>query len=275
MSSETSSLTRALKGDSQAQGAWGEMILSTIPERSGLTEGVEYVTQDSHTMDDGGRLRPDVIVNLPGGPGKKRMIIDAKVSLTAFEARVSAGTEPERERCLTDHVRSLRTHITSLGAKVYTRIGDGSLDYVIMFVPIEGALAAALQQDPEITSFAIKQNVTIATPTTLMIVLRTIQNLWRVENRNANAEDIANRAGALYDKFVGFVTDMEGIGKGLNAARTSYDNAFGKLSTGGGNLVGQSEKLKKLGARSGKTLPAALLDGADVEPGPSGQEEEL
>lgn len=264
MSSETANLTRALKGDSQAQGAWGEMILSTILERSGLREGEEYVTQDSHTMDDGGRLRPDVIVNLPGGPGKKRMIIDAKVSLTAFEAHVSAANDAERARHLTDHVRSMRSHINALSAKEYSRIGDGALDYVIMFVPIEGALAAALQIDPALTSHAVKQNVTIATPTTLMIVLRTIENLWQVERRNANADEIAKRAGLLYDKFVSFVEDLDGVGKGLNAARTSYDSAFSRLSIGGGNLIGQAQKLKDLGAKTSKTLPSRLLENADV-----------
>jgi len=256
MSSETRDLTRALKGEAQVQGAWGEMILATILEKSGLREGEEYVAQESHTAEDGARLRPDVIVNLPGG---EKIIIDSKVSLTAFRDLVGAGSEPERAGALQRHLASMRAHIRALGGKQYPG-AVGRLDYVLMFVPIEGALAAAIQADPELTSLAAEANVAIATPTTLMIALRTVANVWKVERRNKNAEAIAARAGHLYDKFSGFVADMGNISKYLGLTRAAYDEAMNKLSLGKGNLVAQAEQLKSLGAKTSKTLPESLVD---------------
>jgi DNA recombination protein RmuC len=213
MTSETSNLTRALKGKAQTQGAWGEMILATILEKSGLRPGEEYLTQACQTTGDGQRLRPDVIVNLPGG---QRIVIDAKVSLNAFEAYVNAGSDEDRAVHLQRHLTSIRTHIKALGDKAYQVYTNGGVDYVIMFVPIEGALAIALQEAPNITSEAVAQNVSLATPTTLMIALRTAASVWQVERRNLNAELIAERAGQLYDKFVGFIEDMKAIGKRLD-----------------------------------------------------------
>jgi DNA recombination protein RmuC len=209
MRSETHNLTQALKGKAQTQGAWGEMILTTILERSGLREGDEYVKQQSHTGEDGSRLRPDVIVNLPGG---QRVVIDAKVSLTAFEEHVNATDETVAAAALTRHVGSMRTHVRTLASKDYQSVVGSGLDYVIMFVPIEGALAIALQEQPDLTNEAAGTNVAIATPTTLMMALRTIANVWGVERRNRNAEEIAERAGKLYDKFHGFVGDMQLLG---------------------------------------------------------------
>jgi DNA recombination protein RmuC len=257
MSNETLNLTRALKGKSQMQGAWGEMILGTILERSGLRDGEEYVTQASHQAEDGARLRPDVIVNLPNG---HRVVIDAKVSLTAFEAYVNAETEEERASNLSRHVRSMKAHIMELAAKDYHQLIGAGSDYVIMFVPIEGALAAALQGDPALTGFATEKNVPIATPTTLMIALRTISNLWRVERRNRNAEAIADRAGRLYDKFAGILEDMRHIGEHLDGTRKIYDGAMKRLSSGSGNLIRQIAQLKELGARTSKSIPSELLD---------------
>ncbi|MDR3671846.1 MAG: DNA recombination protein RmuC [Holophaga sp.] len=263
MSDETRNLTRALKGESQVQGAWGEMILSTILEKSGLREGEEYVAQQSHTAEDGTRLRPDVIVNLPGG---EKIIIDSKVSLTAFQDLVSAP-EAERAGALQRHLGSMRAHIRELGGKEY-HAAVGRLDYVLMFVPIEGALAAAIQADPELTSLAAEANVAIATPTTLMIALRTVANVWKVERRNEHAEAIAARAGHLYDKFAGFVADMGNISKYLGQTRAAYDEAMNKLTLGRGNLVAQAEQLKALGAKTSKALPASLA----VEELPPGAE---
>ncbi len=260
MTSETSNLTRALKGKAQTQGAWGEMILATILEKSGLRAGEEYIVQASHTTEDGQRLRPDVIVNLPGG---QRIVIDAKVSLTAFEAHVNGETDEDRALQLQRHLLSLRTHIKTLGGKDYHAHTNGGVDYVIMFVPIEGALAVALQEAPDLTGMAIEANVNIATPTTLMIALRTAASVWQVERRNKNAEAIADRAGQLYDKFVGFTTDMERLGGRLGDAQTSYDNAMNKLKTGSGNVFRQFDQLKTLGAKTQKSLPAGLLD---IEP---------
>jgi len=251
MTHETHNLTRALKGKAQTQGAWGEMILSTILERSGLREGEEFVTQESHSTEDGARRRLDVVVNLPNG---QRIVVDAKVSLTAFEAYVNAETDAERAAHLGAHVRSLRGHIKTLAEKEYQQLSSDGLDYVIMFVPIEGALAAALMEDPALTTFAIDCNVTIATPTTLMIALRTVANVWQVERRNRNAEAIADRAGRLYDKFAGFINDMTVLGNRLNGVQQTYGAAMGKLHTGPGNVIRQVEQLKELGARTSKSI---------------------
>lgn len=270
MTTETVNLTRALKGSAQMQGAWGEMILETLLEKSGLREGEEYIRQASHSTEDGGRVRTDVIVKLPGG---QHVIIDSKVSTVAFEAYVNAEDEDQRAISLEAHLGSMRAHIKSLSAKEYHSNAGGHLDYVIMFVPIEGALAAALQKDPNLTSFAVQNNVAIATPTTLMIALRTIENVWKVERRNQNAEAIAERAGHLYGKFVGFVEDLQGLGRRLNQAQSSFSNAMGKLQTGPGNLIGQAEKLKELGAKTTKALPKGLiLDEGISELSPSASE---
>jgi DNA recombination protein RmuC len=262
MSRETHDLTQALKGKSQTQGAWGEMILATILEKSGLREGEEYSTQQSHTTEDGERLRPDVIVRLPN---EQSIVIDAKVSLTAYAASVSAETEAERAEHLAAHVRSMRQHVRVLASKDYQKHAAGALDYVVMFVPIEGALAAALTEAPDLTAFAVESGVYIATPTTLMIALRTAANVWHVERRNRNAEEIAARAGRIYDKLFGFVDSMEGLGKALGTAHRQYDRAMSQLSRGNGNVLRQVEQLKTLGAKTSKSLPGHLLDDSGAE----------
>jgi DNA recombination protein RmuC len=260
MTNETSNLTRALKGKSQTQGAWGEMILATILENSGLRQGEEYEAQASHTTEDGQRLRPDVVVKLPEN---HRIVIDAKVSLTAYEAHSSAENDDERTVALRAHLISLRNHIKILSSKEYHAHTPGSVDYVIMFVPIEGALAIALQADPALIIDALAQHITIATPTTLITVLRTVRSIWRTWSINKNAEEIAVRAGQLYEKFVGFTDDMEKLGGKLGDAQASHKSAMNKLSTGTGNVFRQFEMLKTLGAKTNKTLPAGLLD---IEP---------
>ncbi len=258
MRSETRGLAEALRGQSQTQGAWGEMVLATILENSGLREGEEYTLQETASSAEGRRLRADVVVNLPGGEGR-RIVIDAKVSLTAFDQYVNAADDEAREVVRRAHLASLRGHVTTLGSKAYhDAIGEG-LDYVILFVPIEGALAVALQTDPALTHFAAQNNVAIATPTTLMMALRTVANVWKVERRNRSAEEIAKRAGLMYDKLVGFVEDFQKIGTQLDATRRTYDGALGKLKEGGGNLLRQAEMVRELGARTNKALPPALL----------------
>ncbi len=258
MRSETRGLAEALRGQSQTQGAWGEMVLATILENSGLREGEEYTLQETASSAEGRRLRADVVVNLPGGEGR-RIVIDAKVSLTAFDQYVNAADDEAREVARRAHLASLRGHVTTLGSKAYhDAIGEG-LDYVILFVPIEGALAVALQTDPALTHFAAQNNVAIATPTTLMMALRTVANVWKVERRNRSAEEIAKRAGLMYDKLVGFVEDFQKIGTQLDATRRTYDGALGKLKEGGGNLLRQAEMVRELGARTNKALPPALL----------------
>ena len=268
MTQETGNLTRALKGKSQTQGAWGEMVLKSILERSGLREGEEFVTQASHSSEEGNRLRPDVIVNLPNG---QKIIVDSKVSLTAFHDYVNCEEEAERAAHLLRHTQSLRGHIKDLSKKDYHQFDGASVDYVILFVPIEGALAAALLHDPALTTNAIDSNVTIATPTTLMIALRTVANVWQVERRNRNAEAIADRAGKLYEKFAGFLGDMGQLGDRLTNAQKSYSNAMNKLQSGPGNVVRQIEQLKELGARTSKSLSLESID--DAVPALEGPEE--
>lgn len=254
--SEAHNLAEALRGKAQMRGAWGEMVLTTILEKSGLRQGEEYVVQQSHATADGGRVRSDAIVNLPGG---QRLVIDSKVSLVAFESYVNAETEEARAECLARHAAAMRSQIASLSGKGYHAVAGGSLDYVVMFVPIEGALAAALQAAPDLTSVALAGNVCIATPTTLMIALRTAATVWQVERRNRNAEAIAERAGRLHDKLADFVKDMEGLGGRLSQARDSYDAAMKKLSTGNGNVLKQTQQLKDMGARANRALPPHLL----------------
>lgn len=256
MVDEASSLTRALKGESQTQGAWGEMILETILQKSGLREGEEYDSQESATDAEGRRLRPDIVVNLPDG---ERIVVDSKVSLTAFERFANCEDEEEKQQALTAHVASMRTHVEELASKDYTGAVGSRLDYVIMFVPIEGALAVALNADPNLAAKAIERNVAIATPTTLMTVLRTVAAMWRIERQHQNAEEIAKRAGLLYDKFVGFVTSLDGVGQRIQQAQEAYDMARNRLATGTGNLVRQVETIKALGAKTKKALPSELV----------------
>jgi DNA recombination protein RmuC len=251
VSQEAVNLTRALKGDQQKQGAWGEMILESLLERSGLEAGTHYDAQSSYTGDEGQRLRPDVVIKLPD---EKRLIIDSKVSLTAYERAVNAEDDVDATQSMRAHVQSLRTHITGLSAKDYAQVTDGLIDYVIMFIPIEGAFSEALRADGAITAFAAEKNIIIATPTTLMGMLKTINNFWSVVQRNKNAEEIAKRAGKLYDKFVGFADALEQVGVRLRQATDEHDKAMGRLSQGAGNVIGQVEKLKALGAMTTKSI---------------------
>ncbi|MCC5992817.1 MAG: DNA recombination protein RmuC [Rhodobacteraceae bacterium] len=257
ISQEAVALTRALRSDQQKQGAWGEMILESILKRSGLREGIEYHTQAHRTGDGGERLRPDVIVNIPGG---KTLVVDSKVSLVAYTDAVNAETDEQALSARKRHVASLRGHINGLSAKGYQNAENSTVDYVILFVPIEGALSEALREDGQITEFALDKNVTIATPTTLMMALKTVANVWAVERRNQNAEAIATRAGRLYDKVVGFVDNMENVGKRLDQAQDAYQDAFGQLSRGRGNLLSQVESLKALGAKTSKVLSVDFED---------------
>ncbi|MBC6437402.1 MAG: DNA recombination protein RmuC [Rhodobacteraceae bacterium] len=262
ISQEAVALTRALKSDQQRQGAWGEMILESILERSGLREGDEYETQAHRTDESGRRLRPDVVVNLPGG---KTLIIDSKVSLLAYSDAINAEAEEDAAAARRRHVASLKRHINGLAEKGYQNAEDSTVDYVIMFVPIEGALSEALREDGQLAEFALEQNVTIATPTTLMMALKTINHVWAVERRNQNAEEIARRAGLLYDKVAGFVKNMENVGKRLDQAQDAYKGAFDQLSRGRGNVLSQVETLKYLGARTGKSI-GVEFDGASDAP---------
>lgn len=259
ISQEAISLTKALKGDTQIQGAWGEMVLENILERSGLRNGEEYETQAHRVGVNGERLRPDVVVRIPGG---KSLVIDSKVSLLAYNEAVNAATDVDALASRKRHLTSIKNHINSLSAKGYQTAENSTVDYVILFVPIEGALSEALREDPALTEHALERNITIATPTTLMMALKTIANVWAVDRRNQNAELIANRAGKLYDKVYGFVQNMERVGERLEQAQDSYTQAFSQLSKGKGNVIAQVESLKNLGAKTSKKINTEF-DGSD------------
>lgn len=261
MSQEASALTRALKGNAQVQGAWGEMVLSSILKNSGLREGEQFFTQQSHTAEDGQRLRTDVEVLLPNGG---MVVIDSKVSLLAFETYVNANDETERSQALRAHVASLRKHIATLAGKQYQRHARSGLDFVILFVPIEAAFAAAVTADLELIPGALRDGVTLATPTTLLTTLRTVANVWDIEKRQQNAEQIAERAGALYDKVVGFLDTMDRVQQSFDRTRNVFADARNQLSGGRGSVVRQVELLKELGAKTNKQIPVEW-----TEPGTS------
>src|SRR5262249_24682685 len=258
MTAETNSLVRALRGETQGPGAWGEMILSLLLERSGLREGKEYVIEATDGAGEERNHAPDAVVNLPGG---QHILIDAKVPLAAFEAYLGSVTDDDRAAQLSRHLVSLRRHIRALNAGERRPASAGTLDFVVMFVPAEGALAVALQHDASLTGYAAEQHVAIATPTTLMMALRTAANVWQVEHRNRNAEAIAERAGRIYDKFVEFLEGMDNVGHRLDQTRASYERAMNKLSSGKGNLVRQVKRLGKLAPERAKRLPH---DGSDL-----------
>lgn len=257
LSQDADNLTRALKGDAQSQGAWGEMILEKLLESSGLVPGQEYSMQESTTLADGSRLRPDAVVMLPEG---KHLIIDSKVSLLHYE-RSTAATDPtEKDRLLNQHVESLRAHARGLSDKDYTKLyAVNSVDFVLMFVPIEPAFLLALRERPEIFQEAYDRQVVMVTHSTLMATLRTVHGIWKNERIARNHLEIADRAGKLYDKFIGFTEDLIKVGNQLKLAKGSYDDAMNKLSDGSGNLVRQVELIKTLGAKTNKSQNAALL----------------
>ena len=259
---EATNLTRALQGQ-KTQGNWGELILERVLEHAGLEKGREYHTQVSLKSADGERFQPDVLIQLPGD---KQVVVDAKVSLTAYQLLTSAEDEGSRAIALKQHVQSLRNHLKGLSLKDYQRLeGLQSLDFVLLFVPIEAAFAAALQADPELFQEAYGRHIVIVSPTTLLATLRVIDSLWRQERQSQNAREIAERAGALYDKFAAFIQDLDEIGSRLQQLDKAYLGARNKLTDGRGNLVGRAEQLKLLGARASKRLPADWLERAGAE----------
>lgn len=261
MTKEATNLTRALKGDSKTQGSWGEFILESILEKSGLVKDREYVVQATMRSEDGRALRPDVIIKLPEN---KSMVIDSKVSLRAYEQFNSADNDSDREKFLNEHSLSVRNHIKRLSPKEYQNLyGLQSLDFVLMFVPIEPAFAAAIQRDQSIFYEAFDKNIIVVSPTTLLATLRTIASIWKQEKQNRYALDIAKHSGSLYDKFVMLVDDLKEVGNRMNQAQQSYEDAMKKLYTGRGNIVIQLEHIKKLGAQTNKSIPNSLLDRAE------------
>lgn len=255
---EAHALTTALKGQAQARGAWGELILERLLESSGLVKDENYFTQETVTTEDGRRLRPDVILRLPDD---RHLVIDSKVSLLAYERAATATDEASRTSAAAEHVRAVQTHIEQLSAKKYEDTGKlFTPDYVLMFVPLEPAFTLALQTDRALYEWAFDRRVILCTAPTLLATLKTIHSLWHQDRQSKNVQDIANRGGALYDKFVGLIADLEAIGQQLTKTRESYDAAMNKLSSGRGNLLNQVEDLKRLGAKTKKSLPAASSD---------------
>jgi len=263
MSRETLNLTKALKGDSKMQGNWGELILERVLEKSGLEKGREYEVQQSFLNEEGSRVFPDVVINLPDG---KKMIVDSKVSLVAYEKYINEEDDALRIIFMKEHVNSIRRHVEQLGAKNYHDLYQiESPDFVLLFIPMEPAFAIALNEDTTLYNKAFEKNIVIVTPSTLLATLRTIDSMWSNQKQQENAFEIARQAGALYDKFEGFVNDLVKIGKKMDEAKTEYQGAMNKLFDGKGNLISSVERLKKMGAKAKKSLPENILKRAEID----------
>lgn len=263
ISKEANNLTLALRGSNKVQGDWGEVILEKTLENTGLRRGEEFDIQESHTLENGKRARPDVVIHLPEN---KHLVIDSKVSLTAYYDYCKATTDEERQAALTAHLKSIRAHIKELSEKSYQALyGPDSLNFVIMFLPVEPAMMLALSRDENLWESAWQSNVLMASPSTLLFVLRTVACLWQQERQQQNAQDIADRGAALYDKFAGFIDDMKRLGEKLGDVQKSYSGAVKKLHTGSGNLIRQVEMLRELGVKSKHDLPADFLELANAE----------
>lgn len=263
MSKETINLTKALKGDSKMQGNWGELILERVLEKSGLEKDREYFVQLSHTTQDGNRVFPDVVINLPDG---KKMIVDSKVSLTAYEKYTNTDEENLKIGYLKEHVNSIKRHVEQLGDKNYHDLYEiESPDFVLLFIPIESAFALASNDDTTLYNKAFEKNIVIVTPSTLLATLRTIDSMWTNQKQQENAFEIARQAGALYDKFQGLLADLIKIGKRIDDSKTEYGLAMNKLSEGNGNLIVSVEKLKKMGAKAKKSLPENIAKRVGID----------
>jgi DNA recombination protein RmuC len=264
LSKDAHNLTSALKGQAKTQGNWGELILERVLEASGLRKGHEYDVQESHTRGDGTRAQPDVVVHMPED---RHLIVDAKVSLKAYEEYANAETDHQRDAAMKRHLDSVRGHIKELSVKNYQQLyGLKPLDFVLMFIPVEPAFMLAIAHDSELWQDAWKKNVLLVSPSTLLFVLRTVAHLWRQEQQNRNAQEIANRGAELYDKLVGFVEDLVSVGTKLQQAQKAYDGAYDKFTRGRGNVIRQAEMLKGLGVKPAKQLPQNLIDSALDEP---------
>ena len=263
MSQDAQNLVKALKGDTKAQGDWGEIQLERILERSGLRKGEEYSVQGSYTDEDGNRKRPDVIINLPE---EKKIIVDSKVSLVDYERFVSEEEGDQKNIYLKAFINSVKRHIKDLSDKEYQNLfQEESLDFVLMFIPIEPAFSMAIQYGENLYVDAYDKNIIIVSPSTLLATLRTIANIWKQEYQRRSVIEIAKQSGALYDKFVGFVDDLIDVGNRMDQAKSSYEGAMNKLKTGTGNLVGRAEKIKELGAKTSKSLPQNIVERAKEE----------
>jgi DNA recombination protein RmuC len=266
VSEEANNLAKALKGDSQAQGSWGEYILESVLEKSGLVKDREYFMQESFSTGTNSRVRPDVIVKLPEN---KNIIIDSKVSLVAYERFVSEQDEATKANHLKEHIQSIKNHIKGLSEKNYQDLHKvGSLDFVLLFVPIESAFALGIQNESKLFTDAFEKNIMLVSPSTLLLALRTIANIWRTEYQNKNAVEIGRLAGAMYDKLVGFTSDLEDIKKSIDKSSENYEKAINKLSQGKGNVMNTAQKIKHLGAKTSKNLPEDFLSDEDNDGAP-------
>jgi DNA recombination protein RmuC len=265
ISKEANNLTRALKGETKTQGNWGEMILESILEKSGLTRDREYFIQASFTDDEGKRQQPDAIVKYPG---ERTVVIDSKVSLIAYERFTSAESEEERTAAAAEHLTSVRKHIQELGQKNYQHIYDiQSLDFVMMFMPVEPAYFLAIQSDSNLWSYAYDRRILLMSPTNLIAALKMVESMWRQENQNRNALEIARQSGELFDKFAGFLEDFQDLGKRIDATLRAYDDSMKKLYTGKGNLIRRAQAIRELGAKTSKNIPLVFLDKAEEAEG--------
>ena len=263
ISEDANNLAKALKGDSKIQGDWGELQLEVLLEKSGLNKGVHFRTQNSMKDEEGNDKRPDCIIDLPD---HKNLIIDSKVSLTAYEQYINANDDLQKKMLIKQHLESVKKHIKDLAGKDYPNLYSiNTPDYVLMFVPIEPALTLAMQEDGEIFNLALNKNIILVSNSTLMATMRTVSFIWQQENQKKNVLEIARQSGALYDKFCGFVSDLDGIGKAIDNAHKKYESAQNKLITGNGNLVRSVEKIKALGAKTNKSIPQDLLDKSETE----------
>lgn len=260
---EAVNLTKALKGDNKIQGNWGEMILEKVLEQSGLRKGFEYETQGGFRSHDNKLLKPDVIIRLPDN---KDIIIDSKVSLIAWEKYVNCEEKEEKQQHFRDHLDAIRNHLISLGKKDYTNLkGIRTLDFILMFMPIEAAFAKAFQKKEQLFSTAFASKIIIVSPTTLLATLRSIENIWRFEHQHQNSQEMARRAGAMHDKFCGFVEDMEKLGNQLETVHSTYEAAMNKLTIGRGNLIAQASRFNELGIKAKKKLPKTIRERAELE----------
>lgn len=263
ISQDANNLTKALKGDSKVQGDWGELQLEVLLEKSGLTKGVNFRTQNSMKDKEGNEKRPDCIIDLPD---YKNLIIDSKVSLTAYEQYINTEDDLQKQIFIKQHIDSIKKHIKDLSGKDYPNLYSiNTPDYVLMFVPIEPALTLILQEDGEVFNLALNKNIILVSTSTLLATMRTVSFIWQQENQKKNVLEIARQSGALYDKFCGFINDLDGIGKAIDSAHKRYESAHKKLSSGNGNLIRSAEKIKLLGAKTNKSIAEDLLDKSEIE----------
>ncbi|MDQ0621033.1 DNA recombination protein RmuC [Paraburkholderia graminis] len=262
LSQDAKNLTSALKGSAKTQGNWGELILERVLESSGLRKGEEYLVQDSQVREDGTRAQPDVVINLPD---EKKLVVDSKVSLNAYERYASADTDAERTTALRQHVESVRGHVRALSEKQYQALYGRSLDFVLAFIPIEPAFMLAVANDNDLFMEAWRKNVLVVSPSTLLFVVRTVAHLWRQEQQSRNAHDIARKGADLYDKLCGFVEDFQQVGKEIGQAQKAYEQARNKFASGRGNVIRQAELLREMGVKPSKTLPTTFVEAASVD----------